>query len=107
MAADEPGGIAGIILIQSTFQKEEPVTTGALERIAGDIPVTSASNTRFSCLYRSLLLFFEFLIANQGRRSSAFRVKKPDSIRFLECMAEIQKYGLNILTCIVQWPQSY
>ena len=68
MAADEPAGIAGITLIQSTFQKEEPVMTGAVVRIAEDIPVTSASDSPFSHLYRSLLLFLEFLIANQSRR---------------------------------------
>jgi hypothetical protein len=76
MAADEPAGIAGITLIQSTFQKEEPVMTGAVVKIAGDIPVTSASDSPFSHLYRSLLLFIEFLIANQSRRSPAFKTKK-------------------------------
>jgi hypothetical protein len=60
-AADEPEGIAGITLIQSTFQKEEPVTTVALALIAGDIRATSASDSPFSQLYRSLLLFVEFL----------------------------------------------
>jgi hypothetical protein len=61
MAADEPEGIAGITLIQSTFQKEEPVTTVAPALIAGDIRATSASDSPFSQLYRSLLLFIEFL----------------------------------------------
>jgi hypothetical protein len=56
MAVDEPEGIAGITLIQSTFQKEEPVMTGAVARIAGGIPVTSASDSPFSHLYRILLL---------------------------------------------------
>ena len=60
-AADEPAGIAGITLIQSTFQKEEPVMTGAVASIAGDIRATSASDSPFSQLYRSLLLFIEFL----------------------------------------------
>ena len=48
--------------------------TGAVERIAGDIPVTSASDSPFSRLYRSLLLLIELLIANRSRRSAAFRV---------------------------------
>jgi len=82
--------------------------TGAVVRIAGGIPVTSASDSPFSHLYRSLLLFIEFLIANQNRQSPAFKAKKKlNSMRFLECIAEIQKYGLNILTCIVPWSQSY
>ena len=58
MAADEPAGIEGIIPIQFTFQKEEPAMTGAVVRIAGDIPVTSASDSPFSHLYRSLLLVY-------------------------------------------------
>jgi hypothetical protein len=75
-AADEPAGIAGIIHIQSTFQKEEPVMTGAVVRIAGDIPVTSASDSPFSNLFRSLLQFIEILIVNQSRRSPAIKTKK-------------------------------
>ncbi len=76
MAAGEPAGIAGITLIQSTFQKEEPVMTGAVVRIAVDIPVTSASDSPFSHLFRSLLLFIEILIANQFRQTPAVKTKK-------------------------------
>jgi hypothetical protein len=81
-AADEPEGIAGITLIQSTFQKEEPVMTGAVVRIAGDIPVTSASDAPFSQLYRSLLLFIEFLIVNQNRQPRVYQVKQTKLIKY-------------------------
>jgi hypothetical protein len=45
-------------------------------RIAGDIPVTSASDSPFSHLFRSLLLFIEILIANQFRQTPAVKTKK-------------------------------
>jgi hypothetical protein len=87
MAADEPAGIEGIILIQFTFQKEEPAMTGAVVRIAGDTPVTSARDSPFFHYYRSRLLFIEFLIANQSRQSSAHQVKtatvQPKKTRIL------------------------
>jgi hypothetical protein len=50
--------------------------TGAAVRIAGDIPVTSASDSPFSHLFRSRLLFVEILIANQSRQSPAVKTKK-------------------------------
>jgi hypothetical protein len=55
--ADEPAGIAGIILIQFIFQKEEPAMTGAVVKIAGDIPVTSVSDSALSKLLRHLYFF--------------------------------------------------
>lgn len=56
--------------------------TGAVVRIAGDIPVTSASDSPFSQLYRSLLLFIEFLIVNQSRQSRAYQVKQTKLIKY-------------------------
>jgi hypothetical protein len=56
--------------------------TGAVVRIAGDIPVTSASDSPFSHLSRSLLLFIEILIANQSRQSPAVKTKKTKLISF-------------------------
>lgn len=56
--------------------------TGAVVRIAGDIPVTSASDSPFSQLYRNLLLFIEFLIVNQSRQSRAYQVKQTKLIKY-------------------------
>jgi len=48
--------------------------TGAVVRTAGGIPVISASDSPFSHLSRSLLLFIEFLIASQSRQFKYFNV---------------------------------